>query len=71
MARPFSHPEVKSLAVGESVTVLHTDANTLVRRVDAYAKRAGRAYDYMLNVNAIPSGDSHCVTRLPDPEPQP
>lgn len=63
MARPFKHPQIKQLSVGETCTA-YGDPKAIKRSADAYGKRNGRRYSYELG-EAL-----HWVTRLPDPEPE-
>ena len=61
MARPFSFPAVKALAVGESTDVYGGSA-IIRRKVNDYAKRAGRAFDFVVSDAGFTR-----VTRKEDP----
>lgn len=65
MARPFSFPAVQALAVGESTEVYGGSA-IIRRKVNDYAKRAGRNFDFVVSDAGFTR-----VTRKEDPrEPE-
>lgn len=73
MARKFSHPNVAALEVGGVTTISGVAPEVIKRRVDGFAKRKGRAYQYEFsarpNDNDPFAGYDAAILRLPDPQP--